>query len=80
MTNHPNRGWRSRWTVDLEANTATHRDGWRFAFKPVVDQAGAFDGECVAQPSPLTPAHITQAARIAREAGDIFMEARRGRH
>lgn len=77
MSNHPNRGWRSRWTVDLETGTATHRDGWKFSFSQ--GPSGAFDGRCTAQPSPLTPAHRSGAARIAREAGDIYIEARKAR-
>lgn len=80
MVNHPNRGWRSRWTVDLESATATHRDGWVFRFTAAEDQPGAFDGACVGQPSPLTGTHLANAARIAREAGDIYIEARHGRH
>lgn len=80
MTNHPNRNWRSRWSVDLEAATATHRDGWVFKFAPDEDDPSAFDGECVGQPAPLTPEYIKQSARIAREAGDIYIEARNGRH
>lgn len=79
MVNHPNRGWRSRWSIDLEAGTAMHRDGWAFKFLPVDGEPGAFDGECVAQPSPLTQEHLAQASRIAREAGDIYIEARNAR-
>ena len=80
MTNHPNRGWRSRWFIDLETSTATHSDGWVFKFSPVADQAGAFDWECIAQPSPLTLEQIAKSNRIAREAGDIYIEARNARH
>ena len=80
MANHPNRGWRARWSIDLETATATHRDGWIFRFTPVAGEPGAFDGACVGQPSPLTQEHITQAARAAREAGDIYIEARNDRH
>lgn len=79
MTNHPNRGWRARWSINLETATATHRDGWQFQFAPA-GETGAYDGKCTGQPSPLTPEHIAQAARIAREAGDIYIEARHGRH
>lgn len=80
MTNHPNRGWRSRWSVDLEASTSTHRDGWVFKFQPAEDAPGAFDGECIGQPLPLTDEHLKTAARIAREAGEIYVEARQNRH
>lgn len=80
MVNHPNRNWRSRWSINLESGTATHRDGWVFRFSPVADQVGAFDGQCVNQPSPMTQEHMAKASRIAREAGDIYIEARNGRH
>lgn len=81
MTNHPNRGWRSRWSVDLETATATHRDGWVFKFSPATDGTlGAHDGQCIAHPEPLTQAHAAAAIRIASEAGDIYVEAREGRH
>lgn len=80
MVSHPNRGWRARWTVDLEAATAEHRDGWTFRFEPVEGAPGVFDGECVAQPDPFKPEHMHDAARIAREAGEIFVEARRCRN
>lgn len=78
MVNHPNRGWRARWSIDLDTATATHRDGWVFKFTPAPDEPGAFDGACIAQPSPLPDAQ--HVARIAREAGDIYIEARRARH
>ena len=80
MSNHPNRGWRSRWTVDLDAATATHVDGWVFKFSPADDEPGAFDGECIGHPEKLDTGHVKNAARIARESGEIFMEARAKRH
>lgn len=80
MANHPNRGWRSRWTVDLSACTATHRDGWVFQFAIAEDDPDAIDGQCIGQPEPLTAEHIAGAARIAREAGDAYVEARNKRH
>jgi len=66
--------------TDEETATATHRDGWVFKFSPVDGEPGAFDGECIGQPSPLKHEHLAQAARVAREAGDIFIEARNARH
>ncbi len=58
-----------------------HRDGWIFRFSPVNGALGVFDGECIAQPSsPLTQEHLAQASRIAREAGEIYIEARNARH
>ena len=67
--------------MDLEAGTATHRDGWVFQFSPVDGETGVFDGHCVVQPvPPLTSEHITQAPRIAREAGDVYVQTRNERH
>ena len=80
MTNHPNRGWRSRWSINLEAATVTHCDGWIFQFSPVVGEHSAFNGKCLAQPEPMTPEQMHQVPRIAREAGDIYIEARNARH
>lgn len=65
------------WTIDLEASTASHQDGWVFKFSPVPDEPGALDGECVGQPEKLTSDAIVSAARLAREAGEAFMAARR---
>lgn len=76
MANHPNRGWRSRWSVDLKTATSTHRDGWQFKFMPAEDAPGQFVGHCIVQPPLLTTEQIGSAARIASEAGDIFIEAR----
>lgn len=67
------------WTIDLEAATATHPDGWVFHFSPA-DEEGAFDGECIGQPKTITPEMITNAPRIAQEAGAAFIHARQARH
>lgn len=80
MVNHPNRNWRRRWTVDLESAAATHVDGWVFQFVPVPGETGVFDGKCIQQPTPLTKEHIRSAARIAKEAGEVYVEARQKRH
>ena len=77
---HPNRNWRRRWTVDLAARTATHADGWVFEFDAASDADGGIDGRCTSHPSLIgydTRKLPQTAARIAREAGDIYIEARR---
>jgi len=33
--NHPNRGWRKTWTVDLASQKAMHRDGFGVVFNRV---------------------------------------------
>lgn len=76
MSDPSKRTWRSCWSIDLEAATATHRDGWVFKFAPADDEPGAFEGKCIAQPTPLTEEHTAHAARIAREAGDAYIAAK----
>ena len=67
------------WRVDLETATVSHVDGWVFKFAPAEDDPSAFDGRVVRQPTPLTPRHLKSAARVAREAGEAFVEARQRR-
>jgi len=78
--NHPNRSWRSHWSVSLDNCTATHLDGWVFLFAVSADDPDALDGELIEQPQPLTEAHLRRAARIAHEAGVIYQEALDARH
>lgn len=81
MTSHPNRNWRSRWSVSLDEQTATHRDGFVFKFTPVDGEQGVFDGVCIKTPPPPHTKELMQRApRLAREAGEIWNEARRERH
>ena len=63
-------------TVNLKAGTASHRDGWVFAFAPADDDPTATDGRCVAAPD-SSAVQASQVSRIAREAGGIFAEAMR---
>jgi hypothetical protein len=80
MSNHPNRGWRRRWTVDLETSTIAHQNGLVVRFAPVEDEPGVYDGEVIAGMESLIGMDGQALARLMREAGDIFVEARRGRH
>jgi len=75
MTNHPNRNWRSRWTVDLEKREARHIDGWAFRFDRTDDDPRAWDGKCVSIPADMEM-DASAISRICREAGDIFVEVR----
>lgn len=68
MANHPNRGWRSRWLVDIAAATATHREGWLFK---ISRGDNGINSELVSGPE--LPEHL--AARVTREAGEIYAEA-----
>lgn len=82
MSNHPNRGWRSRWRVDLNTGTATHRDGWVYQFALDADDPDEDlpQGECIRQPENLTLDQMANAHRISGEAGAIYMEALQTRH
>ena len=74
---HDNRNWQRRWTVDFESQTATHVDGWVFKFERGEEDGQVFfDGRLIAQPQNLTPEKIKNAARIAREAGEVWNRAR----
>jgi hypothetical protein len=63
----------------LAAGTATHADGWQFRFGEA-DADGGMDGQCVKMPQAATypMAELPRiASRIAREAGEIYVQARR---
>lgn len=75
MANHPNRGWRKRWRVDLSACTATHESGVVVKFERAQD--GEFDGTVTNQPD---ASDIAGLPRLLSEAGDIYYEHLQGRH
>ena len=78
---HDNSNWQRRWTVDLESQTATHVDGWVFKFERGEEDGQVFfDGHPIAQPQNLTTEQIKNAARIAREAGEVWNKARDSRN
>lgn len=64
-----------KWWVEMEERTVTRFDGWVFLFKEDADESGAFNGECIKHPERLRPEEMHRAASIAREAGDVFLEA-----
>ena len=77
---HNNRNWQRRWSVDFEAQTATHQDGWVFKFTKIEeDGQTVFDGKLIKQPDNLTPEQILNAQRIAQEAGEAWQRARAAR-
>ena len=82
MSNHQNRYWHRRWTIDLTARTATHIDGWVFEFgNPDAD--GGMDGTCRVQANitGLTGEQLRRVVtRIAREAGEAYVRARQNGH
>lgn len=70
VSNHPNRGWRGRWVVDVENGTATHRDGWVFKFDRVVlNGESVLSYDCIQRPVGLVNAKFE---RVAQEALDIY--------
>lgn len=80
MTSHPNRGWRSRWSVDLQKSEAHH--GPTGLVVRFVRSGDGWDGnsqnidEVFAALKSTTPAkHLASTlARLMRQAGDIFSE------
>lgn len=83
MTSHPNRGWRSRWTVDTVRREARHGPtGLVVRFARAADDPAALDGEAVNDSEiaeALAERHGLHAAarmlaRLLREAGDVYSE------
>ena len=74
MTTHPNRGWRSRWTVDRARSEARHGPSG------LVVRFRGPDGTAVNGPEVGAalidrhgqPAAARMLARLMREAGDVF--------
>lgn len=79
MSNHPNRGWRGRWNVDLPAREARHGpSGLVVRFRRAAD-APAWDGSAVNLEevgAALIERHgaatAGMIARLMREAGEIW--------
>lgn len=69
MANHPNRNWRRKWTVDLDAKEARHECGLVVRFRQ--DSQGWL-GDAVAG---VDKVHPMDAARRMREAGEMFNRA-----
>lgn len=80
--------WQLEWAVDLVADTATHTSGLVVQFKPADDAPGAHDGRAVNAGQVAGdllvkhgPHNVPQMlARLMREAGEVYTEARRDRH
>lgn len=75
MVNHPNRGWRNKWRVDLSACRATHLSGLIVEFKQSDD--GGWDGTCPNYQEifkEINQSAANRFARLMREAGDIYKE------
>lgn len=62
------------WSVDLESAIVKHTDGWVFKFSTITGEPGVWEGECIAHP-PIEALDVSTAARLSREAGDVFMSA-----
>lgn len=85
MSNHPRRGWRGRW--EFVGRDLRHKPtGLLVNFKRAPDDPTAWDGkpsnldEVVAELSKSEPIEevAKSLARLIREAGELFQEARRG--
>ncbi len=82
MTSHPNRGWRSRWTVDRAKQEARHGPSGLVVRFARHDEGGwqgdAANGQEVAQALIERHGHhaaVRMLARLMREAGDIYSQA-----
>lgn len=82
MSNHPNRGWRARWTIDAARREARHGpSGLVVRFRPDAGEPGAWDGDAVngaEVAEALAERHGADAprmlARLMREAGEAWSE------
>lgn len=63
-----------KWSIDLNAATASSHDGWVFAFSEADDDE-ALDVECLDHPDHLSEKALNAAEVIAGEAAEAFMEA-----
>ncbi len=76
MTNHPNRNWRKRWTVDLSTCTATHESGFVMTYKKTSDEHidGTFDNanDWLKTQKDKTSKKVE---KLVSEAGVIYKEA-----
>lgn len=78
-------GWQARWRVDLSTCTATHDSGLVFRFRQT--EPGIWDGEgefseewAAAARQRMNPSDLQKhAARLAREAGDVYQAELRKR-
>lgn len=64
-----------KWTIDLNAATATSEDGWVFAFSEADDDDEALDVECLDHPDSLSEKALNAAETIAGEAAEAFLQA-----
>ena len=80
MANHPNRGWRSRWSVDVDKRTAIHREGWVFKFNFVENNGEKnLAYECVGKPEHNTQGLDAKFERVAEEALKVYQEQQAGK-
>lgn len=66
--------WRKDWEVDLAKRRASHRAGWVVEFDAKMDEDEGINGRCVARPEHLSVDEMLGAARILRQAGDVYGE------
>lgn len=81
MTNHPNRGWRKRWTVDAARREARHGPtGLVVRFEPHPD--GSHEGTSPNGPEVFAALRaeygadeaVRRIARLMRESGEIYAQ------
>lgn len=76
--NHPNRNWRSKWSVSTHDLTATHQPtGLVVQFQQAEGgKPGELDGR-IPDGTPIAPDWVGGLPRLLSEAGDIMAEALR---
>lgn len=72
MTNHPNRGWRKRWTVERVSRTAVHASGVTVRFAPSDSRPDTHDQINVENLDRLQPG--ADIGRLVEEACRLWLE------
>jgi len=77
MANHPNRGWRGKWTVDPSTQCVQHKSGLIVRLDNLTDDPQTSDGTALVVPEelqPITKKNLARLTRLMREACDIYFE------
>jgi hypothetical protein len=73
ISNHPNRGWRKRWTIDTQTRTAVHTSGFAVSF---ARRNGEWLVEITQGESDVHPADVERMLNQVKELLDVLAAAR----